>query len=173
MCLLTRLDDRELCRRSPATRDQRLVASDPPQHPAPLNLWVQAPPPKTACNDRARRAFPPPSPRPSQAASGGGTWPRTWSGAGRRCGSHASGFRARVATFRLRGLRPTKPTKEPHDSPVPVFQWRRRRRPRRSEPASVPRPRGLPLPSLRDRFVAAFRRPPRDDGPGFLPDSRP
>ena len=105
-----------------------------------------------------------------QAVYGGGTWTRRWSGAGRGCGSHAPGFRARVATLRLRGLRPTKPTKEPHDSIVPVLQWRR------AKPVPAPRahssawPRGPPLPSPRDCFGPLPNGlGPRNDGRGFLP----
>ena len=46
VCLLTRLDDRERYPRSSATRDQRLVASDPSQHPAPLHLGSKCRPEK-------------------------------------------------------------------------------------------------------------------------------
>ena len=110
-------------------------------------------------------------PRPSQAVSGGGTLTRRWSGAGRRCGSHAPGFRARVATPRRRGLRPTKPTKEPHDSIVPAFQWRRRRRPRRMRPASAPGPAPAPGTSAASRN--RLRRPGSHGLPRPSPRRKP
>ena len=62
-----------------------------------------------------------------------------------------------------------EPSKEAHDSLVPVFQCRRTRRPRRREPTSASRPRGPPLPSLRDCFGPLRNGSgPRNDGPGFL-----
>jgi len=86
-------------------------------------------------------------------------------------GSLASGFRARVATLRLQDLRPTKPSKEPHDSFVPVFPV--------ATHEAVPAPRArisAPAPrTTTTKPVRSLRRttngvPPRDDDPGFLPD---
>ena len=79
--------------------------------------------------------------------------------------------------------RSTKPSKEPHDSIVPVLQWRRTRRSRRGEPTPAPGPAGhhhqawtmdpaktrSPHSPRRDFAPGSSRRPPRDGDLGFLP----
>jgi len=71
-----------------------------------------------------------------------GAWTRRWSGACADVGRMPRDFeRESPRSVRLHS-RSTKPTKEPHDSIVPAFQWRRRRRSRGGEPTSAFGPAG-------------------------------